>query len=103
MIGPIEQRVMEWVARVDPEHESLYGDLLEEVTGGRSHAWFAQQLLYAGTMAAARSVWAARRTLAESLTFGCVTLAALVFSGYVTLKLGLLVVGLARIHLFASS
>ena len=102
MITSTEQRLIVWAARRHPELESLYGDLLEERSGGRSRVWFMRQLLYAQTAAVSRSMWAAKRTLAESWTLGCVTLLALLFAAYVTLLLGYVVIDLLRVTLLAS-
>jgi hypothetical protein len=88
---------------MDPAREPLYGDLFEELARGRSRAWFWRQLLYAAGTGAGRRVWEDKRAIAETWAVGGAMLAVLIFSGYVTVKLGMLVVTPAWTSLFARS
>lgn len=62
-----------------------------------------RQLWNATTTVASRRSQTAKRTIAEGLALGCAMLAVLLFAGYVTVKLGVLLVDLASAHLFAST
>ena len=89
-----EPRVLTWIARAFPQHEALYGDLLEELAHGRSPAWFYSQLLYACATFSGRAAWTAKRARTEWCVLHLGMLAVLAFASYVTVILGVLAANL---------
>ena len=103
MIRLAERWLIDWFLRLNPTQEPLYGDLIEELSHGRSRLWFWRQLVYAAGTTAGRLAWATKRDIAESWALGCAMLAVLAFQGYVAVKLGIVVVSAAWTTLVAST
>ena len=88
MMRAFERRLLDWLVRLNPTSEPLYGDLCEELACGRSHAWFFEQLLHAAGTAAARHAWKSKRRAAERLALDAGIAGVLLFAIYVTVTLG---------------
>ena len=103
MIANPERWLLDWLLRINPAHEPLCGDLIEECRRGRSRLWVWRQLANAFGVTATGRVRGITYETAEAWMVDCAILAALVFQGYVAMNFGAALLYLAWRGFFAST